>query len=272
MLLNLRAEARPLAPPVPQLPHLFASARATWLGRMLNEHASARVFEGLADQIERAGLQRAHAERCRVFASEERMHGVLCGSVVEALGGEAVGPALEELPFPSHSDATPIEGVLRNLLSVSCLSETVAVALIGAERLEMPAGPLRERLTRIWADEIGHARFGWSLVPELLERVGADERTRLGVYLGVALAHLERHELAHLPLAACPPPEGAALGLCSGSDARALFRATVTDVIVPRLGALGLSAPDIATSPSRTEELASCKPSQAEPGKGRLSA
>ncbi|HRH01074.1 MAG TPA: hypothetical protein PLR99_32770, partial [Polyangiaceae bacterium] len=67
------------------------------------------------------------------------------------------------------------------------------------------------------------------------------ERGRLERYLAVALAHLERHELAHLPLAATRPG-GDALGLCSGAEARALFYATVECAIVPGLERLGLGA------------------------------
>ncbi len=240
-MLDLHREASALAVSVPALPHLYASARATWLGRMVNEHASARVFEGLALQIEQAGLDPGLVESCRTFAHEERTHGALCGSVVEALGGRAEAPARADESFPMHRNVGAIEGVLRNVLGISCLSETVAVSLIGAERLEMPAGPLRGLLTRIWADEIGHARFGWRLVSGLLPRLAIAERERLSAYLAVAFRHLERHELAHLSLVR-PPPEGAALGLCSGVDARALFYATVHEVIVPRLDALGLGA------------------------------
>jgi hypothetical protein len=240
-MLDLHTEARALAVSVPALPHLYASARATWLGRMVNEHASARVFEGLALQMQEAGLDRAAVESCRTFAEEERTHGALCGAVVEALGGRAEAPARRDDPFPMHRSVSPIEGVLRNLLSISCLSETVAVSLIGAERLEMPTGPLRQLLTRIWADEFGHARFGWKVVPDLLPRLTMTQRERLNDYLAVAFAHLERHELAHLAPVR-PPPEGAALGLCSGVDARALFYATVHDVIVPSLDDLGLRA------------------------------
>jgi hypothetical protein len=239
-MLDLHDEARALGVSVPALPHLYASARATWLGRMVNEHTSASVFEGLAVQMDEARLDRALVESCRTFAQEERTHGALCGAVVEALGGRAEAPARSDEAFPMHRGVGAIEGVLRNLLSISCLSETVAVSLIGAERLEMPAGPLRELLTRIWADEFGHARFGWKVVPDLLPRLTTTQRERLNAYLAVAFAHLERHELAHLPPVR-PPPEGAALGLCSGVDARALFYATVHDVIVPSLDALGLS-------------------------------
>jgi hypothetical protein len=242
MRLDLRTEARRLLPAVPSIPHLAASARATWHGRMVNEFSSGRVFDQLADQLETRGVGERYVTQCRGFAGEERNHGALCGAVVEALGGQAVGALRVEGDLPEHPDAGALAGVARNVLSVSCLSETVAVSLIGAERLEMPEGPLRELLTRIWADEIGHARFGWKLVASLLGAMNAAERKQVGAYLPVALSHLEGHELAHLPLGAQPPPEGAALGLCSGTDARRLFYATVLEVIVPGLDAMGLDA------------------------------
>jgi hypothetical protein len=112
------------------------------------------------------------------------------------------------------------------------MSETIAVSLISAERLEMPDGELRDLLESILADEIGHARFGWKIVSEEVAKLDAAARRRLDAYLVVALAHLEAHELAHINASACPPAEGVALGLCNGSDARGLFYDTVTSVIV----------------------------------------
>jgi hypothetical protein len=244
MAIDLRAAASGLAPAVAQLPHLAGAARATWLGRMVNEYASSRVFDGLAAQLQAAGFDAARVAQCRAFADEERRHGILCGAVVQALGGSALAEDRPHEPFPLHADVQPVEGVLRNVLSVSCLSETVAVSLIGAERLAMPSGELRNLLTRIWADEIGHARFGWLLVREHLLAMAAVQRRRLTRYMVVAFEHLERHELTHLPLDSRPPPEGAALGLCNGVSARRLFYATVEEVIVPRLEALGLAAAD----------------------------
>ena len=241
-MLDLREQARQHRIPVTVAPGLRAAAIQTWRGRMINEHASARVFEGLAEQLEAAGVSPERVAKCRAFADEERLHGVLCGAVVESLGGEARA-AMPPLPaYPRHAAVAPLEGALRNLLSISCLSETIAVSLIGAERLEMPEGPLREVLTQIYADECGHANFGWRLVRELVAGASPALRARLGDWLVVAFAHLEVHELEHLPLGSQPPPEGAAVGLCSGSDARVLFYATVEQVIVPNLEALGLPA------------------------------
>lgn len=212
-------------------------AIATWRGRMRNEHGSARVFERLAVDLGRAGLP--GADVCRGFADEERRHGALCGAVVEALGDEA---RFEEdvLDYPDHDDVGPLEGALRSAISIGCLSETVAVALIHAERLDMPDGPLRDLLGRILADEVGHSRFGWKLVARVAPTLDADARARLDDYLVVALDHLEDHELANLATGTGYGPEGAALGLCSGEDARAIFYATVREVIVPRLREHGL--------------------------------
>lgn len=240
--LDLRAAARAHLPALPDLPQLRPAAIATWRGRMINEYQSAKVFAGLAVQAERAELDPSMAQQLREFEAEERRHGVLCGSVVEALGGDAKSLVPPTRALPEHSGVSRLEAFLRNLLSVSCLSETVAVALIGAERLEMPEGALRELLSRIWADEIGHARFGWRVAQELLPGLGEGSRARLFRYLCVALRHLERHELAHLPLSSTPPAEGVALGLCSGADARTLFYQTVEQAILPPLEALGLRA------------------------------
>jgi hypothetical protein len=112
----------------------------------------------------------------------------------------------------------------------------------------MPEGPLRDTLSQIWADEVGHARFGWGVLHELLPRFDDAARLRLSLYLRVALRHLELHELAHLPLTSTPPTAGVALGLCSGPDARVLFYATVKQAILLPLEALGLKASDAWTA------------------------
>lgn len=240
--LDLRTEAKKHSPFVADVPGLREAAIATWRGRMINEHSSARVFEGLAEQFAAAGYDDVVPE-VRGFAAEERRHGVLCGSVVEALGGEALAEIPEGDEYPAHEDAeTPLEAALRNMLSICCLSETVAVSLIGAERLEMPEGELRDLLTGIYADEVGHSRFGWRTLDRIAPTLDKATKERLADYLEVAFAHLVEHELSHLPLSSNPPPEGAVYGLCSGADARVLFFDTLVDVIVPGLEAHGIPA------------------------------
>jgi hypothetical protein len=114
------------------------------------------------------------------------------------------------------------------------MSETVAVGLIGAERLEMPEGPLRTLSSRIYADEVGHARFGWRLLERIGDELDAAERQAVERYLPTAFAHLEQHELLHLPDRDAPQG-GSAFGLCSGRDARLLLDETIVGVIRPGL-------------------------------------
>ena len=236
--IDLRGPARAYAPKVDAPAHLRQAAIATWHARMINEYASSRVFMALAQQLVLCGYEE-DADEVREFAAEERKHGVLCGAVVEALGGEAKGELFEEIEFPLHRDAPPRAALARNVISICCMSETVAVALIGAERLEMPEGELRALLTRIWADEIGHARFGWRFMERLSKSLTREERDAIQAYLPIAFAHLEAHEHAHLPMRNAPTG-GESLGLCSGIDARTLLRETIDEVIAPRIQSLTL--------------------------------
>ncbi len=234
--LDLRNAARAFAPRIDAPAHLRQAAIATWHARMINEYASSRVFTALAGQLACGGYEE-DADEALQFAEEERRHGVLCGAVVEALGGEARGALFQAPEFPLHEDAPRRAAIARNVISICCMSETVAVALIGAERLEMEEGELRALLTRIWADEIGHARFGWRFLERLAPSLTSVERDAIRAYLPVAFAHLEAHEHAHLPLRGAPL-DGASLGLCSGLDARLLLRETIDEVIAPRIQSL----------------------------------
>ena len=216
-------------------------AVATWQGRMLNEHVSARVFAGLIPQMMAAGVEVSLQLEVAAMISEELRHGVLCAAAVEALGGEAVAPLPDLDPVPAHEDAAPLEALLRNVISICCLSETIAVALITAERLETRPPALQEALTEILADEVGHARFGWRLLDSLAPQLDAGLRQRLGDYLPVAFLHLLDYELDHLPVHATAPSDAVeGFGVCNGSDARALFYDTITNAIVPELQARGL--------------------------------
>jgi len=243
--LDLREEARAIdlrIDPIELTERDRASAIATWRGRMINEHISSQVFAGLIPQLMRADVRACRQAAVADMIADEMRHARQCASVVHALGGEPIAdlPKLETMP--THDDVSPLEALLRNVISVSCLSETVAVALIGAERLESGPKPIADTLRTILADEVQHARFGWTLLDELSPRIDAKMRESLSEYLCVALDHLVRHELRHLPDLPAPSEEAASVGVCDGRAARALFFDTVVSVIVPGLERHGFSA------------------------------
>lgn len=246
--LDLRREAEAFRIELPEVdacPTVRTIAENTWRGRMVNEHASARVFAGLLPQLMRAQISPTLQAEVAQMVQDELRHAQQCAGALLSLGGDPVGTLPELTPVPEHPDAeSPLEVVLRNVLSVCCMSETVAVALIDAERRALGDNPLSDVLRTILADEVTHARFGW----RLLQAVELDEgqRARLSVYAEQALEHLVAHELEHLsPL---PAPEPAqALGACDGALARSLFHDTIEQVILPGLAGHGITP---AFSPS----------------------
>ena len=238
-LLDLTHAASEAAITLPPKYQLTADDRqaaiGTWRGRMVNEHISARVFAALIPQMMAADIGAEHIKAVAEFIREELTHAEKCAAVVRAVGGKPVAQLPELPPVPAHSECEPLEAFLRNLLSICCMSETVAVALIGAERLETGPKNIEDLLRTILADEVGHARFGWRLLDELSPRIDDAMRARLSDYLISAFQHLEEHELEHLPALASPSPVAAAVGVCDGNDARRLFFDCVENVIIPGL-------------------------------------
>jgi hypothetical protein len=246
-VLDLRAAGAARRPDLAALPPLSDNARQvaidTWRGRMANEHASARVWAGLLPQAMAAALPPALLAGIAAAASDELRHAEQCAGVVLALGGVPVCALPDMSPIPAHAELGPLEAFLRNILSVGCLSETVAVSLIRAEQAELEGGPLSDVLEQILADEVAHARLGWTAVGLIAPRLSPAQRAALEPWLEHALRHLVAHELPLLPLRQSPlDPAATAAGVCDGGDARRLFGATVSEVIVPRLEAAGLPA------------------------------
>ena len=154
-----------------------------------------------------AGFQRAAADA----VVDELRHARLCAAVVEALGGEARAPLPDLDEVPRHEDVDVLEALLRNVLAVSCLNETVAVALLESNRRLVTESTLRRVLTEILSDEVGHSRLGWQMLSSLAPRIDDGMRARLGAYLVPAFAQLfERHTRASARLA---PAAAEALGV-----------------------------------------------------------
>ena len=219
-----------------------AAAIATWRGRMVNEHISARVFAALLQQMMRAGLPAEWLAAVADASVDELRHGRQCAAVVVALGGEARAQINQLDEVPEHSDVSALEAVCRNALSISCLSETVAVALITSERERAGVASIRETLSTILADEVKHARTGWRIVEHALTSMDERAIERMDRYLVVALRHLCAHELSHLPAVGAISDRAESVGVCDGHLARGLFFDTVASVILPRLQSLGLQA------------------------------
>jgi hypothetical protein len=246
ILLDLRREAQARQPDLSALPPLSEPERQmatrTWRGRMVNEHISAQVWAGLVTSLMRAGAPPAALAELPTAIADELRHAEQCAGVVLALGGEPVAPLPELTPVPLHEEVSALEGAVRNVISVGCMSETIAVSIIRAEHAELDDGPLATLLGEILADEVSHARFGWRTLGLLMPRLDAAARARMSRYLVDAFAHQVHHEVPRLPRSGVIRPELGQAGVCDGGFARGLFLDTIETVIVPGLTQAGLNA------------------------------
>jgi hypothetical protein len=242
--LDLRAAVRraPIKLPTLRVPaQARAAALANWRARMASELASARVFSALVPQAMRANLGYERIAQLTDMAREEVEHGLLCAKVVAALGGDPTAqvPPLE--PVPVHEGCDPLEVVVRNVLSVSCCSETVAVALVGTEREQAALEPLERVLRKILADEVGHARFGWRLLEDVAPSFDAAMRRRLTAYLVLVFEHELVFHGAFLRMDRATDA-GLGIGAPDGAANWACFVETMTTVTIPGLEKHGLKA------------------------------
>jgi hypothetical protein len=245
-ILDLRRAAARRRPDLTGLPALSDEERQiairTWRGRMVNEHLSAQVWASLVPQLMRAAVPPELLPALPAAAADELRHAEQCAGVVLALGGVPVAPLPEIEPVPEHADVGPLEAALRNVISVGCMSETIAVSIIRAEHAELDGGPLGDVLAAILADEVAHARFGWTLLGRLAPRLDDAARARLSAYLVDAFVHQVTYEVPKLPVVLGRRAELAEAGVCDGGFARDLFVDTIETVIVPGLEKAGLAA------------------------------
>jgi hypothetical protein len=243
--LDLRREARRDPVRVPDVGGLAPEEREqviqSWRSRMVSEHASARVFAALVPQLMRAGAARSHIAQVSAMVGQELEHGLLCARVLAGFGEEAAAPMRDLPDVPLHEDATPLEAVLRNVISISCASETVAVALVADEH-EIAGSPDLARVLRtILADEVKHSRFGWRLLKDAAPELGADERERLDAYLVDMFEHqIDFHAgFLRMPNAS---ERAAAVGAPRGEAGFRTFVDVIEQVTVPGLERHGFAA------------------------------
>ena len=87
--------------------------------------------------------------------------------------------------------SSPREAALRNAIFVGCLSETVSIALLTEER-ELTREPVIRRVVdQLAADEVLHAKLGWSYLVATWPTLDEAARARTRAYLPVAFGFLE---------------------------------------------------------------------------------
>jgi hypothetical protein len=225
-------------------PAAVAKARAMWLARMVSEHRSTAVFAGIAAQLMAAGAPLDFTAMALSMAQDELRHTEVCADVVRSMGGVPRCEAdLTLATLPTHGRVTPEERALRNVVYGSCLSEMVNSARF-VDALEEITEPVsRDATRRLLADEVEHARFGFSYLDVMAPWLGAhpDVRPSLGQYLRRAFKTFEQAYAGHGARVRRTDDERA-LGLPDPERLLVVFDQTMRGAIIPALEQRGIAA------------------------------
>jgi hypothetical protein len=212
---------------------------ATFADRVLGEREARARFTRLAIELEATGAERVVVQLAQRAADDEQRHALDFAAWAGELG-HPVDPYVRcDAPRVGRADLPPAECVLIEVVSLCCLAETVATAVLAAA-LDTTLVPIvKDRLHAILKDEVRHAKLGWAhLASERARQRGTSIAPALPDLLeaGVPLARLET---SVWPLA----PE---LGLLPKDTLFDLLRGVLRDVVFP-----GFERHDVDTAPAR---------------------
>ncbi len=201
-------------------------ARA-WLVRERVEREAALMFAGLARGLRGLGVGAAIPGLAEKAAADEEDHAARCRRIVEASepGVAPLEPGAPARLGPAELGAR--ERVIYEAVALSCVTETLSVALLGSMREVVTDALVGETVRRILRDEIEHARIGWAVL-------AAEARRGSVAWLAPHVAGMVRGAVA----AGDREGEGAELsgyGILTRARVDAVVRGTLDEVILPGL-------------------------------------
>jgi hypothetical protein len=232
----LRGVPRVLQEAVGDVRHLAAGI---WAFRARAEVEAAERFARLASRLSGVGARVEIVRMAESAASDEERHADLCADLVRHFGGDARARAAAHPREVAPSGLTPRERVLYEVVALSCITETLSAALLGAIVEQALDDRVKQNVHAILRDEIEHGRLGWAH----LSLEGARGEVRfLGDYLPAMLESTIDDEIFGEEGVASEPIETvlAGLGALSRADRRALFVETMLGVVFPGLERFGV--------------------------------
>lgn len=211
-----------------------------WRNRVVAEYTSAAITARVAHLAIACGLPRPTLDIALRIIADELDHAALSDEARVALGDEdtPLGLDIQRLQ-PAPSPDGPLADLLDHILTSFCLGETLAVPLFNAMRTGATHPAVMPVLTRVLRDEAVHRAFGWDTLDVLIALDPDGVRARAQQTLPSAYANYRR-SYHDLPVQHEISSEEREAGLLSTGTYREVFRATVTEVIVPRLHARGI--------------------------------
>ncbi|HEX9296426.1 MAG TPA: ferritin-like domain-containing protein [Polyangiaceae bacterium] len=211
-----------------------SKAAEIWAFRARAEHQAAARFARLSTRLSEVGADKAVIGMARRAASDEERHRELCVDLVRHFGAEPKTDSVRAPPEVAPSGLAVRERVLYEVVALSCVTETLSAALLGAMVDKAEDVWVKATVHRILRDEIDHGRLGWAhLSLEFARGYGRF----LGDYLPAMLEGTVDDELFRDDE---DDETLAGLGALCRMDRRTLFTGTMREIVFPGLERFGV--------------------------------
>jgi len=223
-----------------------ARVREEWRARIAAEYGSAAITQHLVLWLIQLGASPDVIDAGLRIVADELEHSRL-SHVVYADAGGSEPPQIDRanLELPRRSGTLELD-VIRAVVRVFCLGETVAVPLFSHLRAGCTVPSARAALDRVLRDEVRHRDFGWTTLDWLLTTPLAPQiPSFLEAELPAMFAELERSygtgNPAHTDAAAAELTDAErAWGLAPPREYADILHRTFTRDYQPRFAARGI--------------------------------
>jgi hypothetical protein len=221
-------------------------AAATWRKRIDAEFLAVSTFSVLSMDMCAARAPADVLSLIHRAAIDEVRHAEYCCQLASIYSGQEEMPPGGLSDLPDDPKRPRREQALANALLVSCVAETYATVVLNAMRDDVTDPVVSVVLKNIYADEVVHARIGWSYLAYCLREGGPGEVAAATAMIPVAIrgaaAMVEGPRVSEAPL----DPELRAHGLMTADEERVLFARAVHEVLLPGFRELGLAVDSLA--------------------------
>jgi hypothetical protein len=214
-------------------------AARIWSFRARAEDEASARFARLGVRLHDVGAAMTVIRMVRSAASDEMEHAELCRDLVRHFGGQAPALAGDRVSEVAPSSLTLRERVLYEVVALSCITESLSAALLGAIVEQATDARVRETVHRVLRDEIEHGRLGWA---HLSLEHGRGYGRFLADYLPAMLEGTVTDDLFRDGGDTSPDAQEAlaGLGALRQRDSKAFFAATMRQVVFPGLERFGV--------------------------------
>jgi hypothetical protein len=217
---------------------VLEAASRVWRFRYRMELEAAERFRGLAERLSTAGASRAVVEMARRASSDELRHAERCLALVSHFGGTPGSrPVVETRPVAPRA----LDGrarLLYEVVALSCVTETLSTALLGALVERARDSVAKVTLHSILRDEVEHSRLGWAYLAEEHARGAPD---CVSESLGAMLSSTLSDELFGASSNANELDRAlAGLGSLERAERLRIVRETLNAVVFPGLERFGI--------------------------------